>query len=64
MDIFCIFKIVVEYMICFVLRFLKYKYFKNIFFYVCEEIKYEFWEDNFGGCLIYFFVCLLKCFRK
>lgn len=64
MDIFCIFKIVVEHMTRLAPRPLKYKHFKNIFFYACEEIKYESWEDNSGGCLIYLFARLLKCLRK
>lgn len=63
-DIFWIFKIVVEHMTRLAPRPLKYKHFKNIFFYACEEIKCESWENNSGGCLIYLFARLLKCLKK
>lgn len=43
---------------------LKQKHMKSVFFYACEQIKHESWEDNPAGCMVYLLSDLLQCVKK
>lgn len=63
-DTFSIFKLLIEHMNHNVPRPLKQKHMKSVFFYACEQIKHESWEDNPAGCMVYLLSDLLKCVKK
>lgn len=63
-DTFSIFKLLMEHMNRNVPRPLKQKHMKSVFFYACEQIKHESWEDNPAGCMVYLLSDLLQCVKK
>lgn len=63
-DTFSIFKLLMEHMNRNVPGPLKQKHMKSVFFYACEQIKHESWEDNPAGCMVYLLSDLLQCVKK